>query len=148
MGGHPCLIAMDGDSGKWAGLDLVDNHWIFDPANFTARKTGGYLFPHGQPVKLTCLVLRDAVVVNGGGREIIRWHGDPRRLSLAQRYLPQNNSDEDRTHLWLGAWAVHFRITNLNLRPLTDEEATELSASFTGVTPATPQRDIPLATRP
>jgi hypothetical protein len=147
VAGRPCLVAFDGDSGKQAGLELIDNHWIYDAANFTGRRTGTYLFPQGQPVSVTCFVLPDTLVVNCGDQEIVRWHGDPRRLSLAHRYCPPNYSDEDRKLLWLGSWGTHFRITDLILRPLTTDEVTELSTSFTGVFPSTSQLTVPLTTR-
>ena len=148
IAGRPCLVAFDGDSGKRAGLELIDNHWIYDAANFTGRRTGSHLFPQGQPVSVTCFVLPDTLVVNCGDREIVRWHGDPRRLSLAHRYSPPNYSDADRQHVWLGSWTSHFRITNLILRPLTTDEIAELSTGFTGAAPTTSQLEVPLATRP
>ncbi len=148
IAGRPCLVAFDGNSGKRAGLELVDNHWIHDDTNFTARSTQSHLFPQDQPVRVTCFVLPDTLVVNCGDREIVRWHGDPRRLSLADRYSPPNYSDADRQHLWLGSWTSHFHITNLSLRPLTADEAAELSTSFTGVFPTTSQSAVPLTTRP
>ncbi|MDB5347213.1 MAG: type fimbrial assembly protein PilB [Schlesneria sp.] len=145
--GRPCLVAFDGSFGKRAGLELVDGHWIYDAANFTARGTDSHLLPQGQRVNVTCFVLPDTLVVNCGDREIVRWHGDARRLSLAHRYLPPNYSDEDQKLLWLGSWATNFRITNLILRPLTTDEITELSTSFTGVSPTTSQSAVPLTTR-
>jgi hypothetical protein len=145
--GRPCLVTFDGSFGKRAGLELVDGHWIYDAANFTGRGTESHLLPQGQRVKVTCFVLPDTLVVNCGDREIVRWHGDARRLSLAHRYLPPNYSDEDRKQLWLGSWTTNFRITDLSLRPLTTGEITEISASFTGIAPTTSQSAVPLAPR-
>lgn len=145
--GRPCLISLDGSGGTRAGLGRVDGHNIYASENFAGRATKSHLLPQGQREKISCIVMPDTVIVNCGNREIVRWHGDPRRLSLGESYFPTNYSDEDRKRLWLGAWESNIRITDLVLRPLTTEEETELKASFTGVTPATRQADVPLATK-
>ena len=125
---------------------MVDDKRYFDVANLSNRKYSQALLPQDQIVYVRCCVLPDTIVVTCGDKEVIRWHGDPRRLSVVKDVIPPNYSESDRTHLWLGSWESGFVLRQLELKPLSDAEADELSNSFSGVFPTTPQADVPFAT--
>jgi hypothetical protein len=76
---------------------------------------------------------------------VIRWHGDPRRLSAKAGVFPPNVSEADHKHLWLGAWYSEFVIRDLELKPLSDTAAEEISMSFPGIFPTTTQSNVPFA---
>ena len=90
------------------------------------------------------MVTRDSIVVTCGDLEVIRWHGDSRRFSMMNEYSSANLTGDDHAHLWLGSWQTGFLFRDLELKPLTDSEAEQLSKSFSGVFPITPQSDVPL----
>ncbi|MFO1042315.1 MAG: hypothetical protein U0941_11050 [Planctomycetaceae bacterium] len=144
--GHPCAIVIDADIMQNAGIDLLDGKRYFDGVNLVHRSYKAPLLPQNQRVPLRCVVSPDTILVTCGDKEIIRWHGDPRRLSLLNDLVPPNYSEDDWKHLFLGSWESAFAFRDLELKPLTDTEADELSKSFSGVFPTTPQKDVPLAT--
>ena len=145
VGGNPCAVSIDGDTGHQAGIDLLDGKTFSEAGNLTNRKYKDPLLPVNKSVPIRCVVLPNTIVVSCGDEEVIRWHGDPRRLSAKTALLPPNYSESDRSHLWLGVWYSEFVFRDLELKPLTDAEAEELSTSFSGVFPTTSQSDVPLA---
>ncbi|MBS0204556.1 MAG: hypothetical protein JSS49_16760 [Planctomycetes bacterium] len=146
VGGHPCLAVIDADLQHQAGIDLLDSHRYASGLNYTHRNYSTPLLPTHQTVQVKCLVLPDTILVTCDDQEVIRWHGDPRRLSMLSDFVPPNETEADRNCLWLGSWESAFRFRDLELKPLTDAEARKLSDSFTGVFPATSQTNVPLAT--
>ena len=146
VGGKPCMVVIDADGQQNAGIDLLDGKRYFDDVNLVRRNYKTPLLPSNQRVPVRCLVLPDTIVVTCGDKEVIRWHGDPRRLSILGDLIPPNESEADRTHLWLGGWESGFVFRDLELKPLTDTEAEQLSKSFAGVFPTAPQKDVPFTT--
>lgn len=144
--GHPCAIVIDADIMQNAGIDLLDGKRYFDNLNLVHRNYRSPLLPPNRRVPVRCVVTPDTIIVTCGDKEIIRWHGDPRRLSLLNDLIPPNYSADERNQLFLGSWESAFAFRDLGLKPLTDAEADQLSKSFSGVFPTTPQKDVPLAT--
>ncbi|MBS0202517.1 MAG: NPCBM/NEW2 domain-containing protein [Planctomycetes bacterium] len=144
--GYPCCIVIDADEMHNAGIDLLDGKRYFEDANLVRRNYKTPLLPPNQRVPVRCTVLPDTIVVTCGDKEVIRWHGDARRLSMLNEMIPPNDSEDDRTHLFLGSWESGFAFRDLELKPLNSSEADQMSKSFSGVFPATPQQDVPFAT--
>jgi hypothetical protein len=144
VGGHNCSIALDSDQSK-SGLDRIDGKPFVDGMNFTQRKYGSPLFPTGKRTQVRCYVLPDAVVVKCGELEVIRWHGDPRRLSEEPYFYPPHHSVADRANLWLATYKTSFRISDLELKPLSDAEEKEIKQFGSDVYPTKPQLDVPLS---
>ena len=145
VGGHPCLVAIDADHLHHAGIDVLDGKRHFDPINPTHRNYSSPRIPSGQSVQVRCFVLPDTIIVTCADKEVIRWHGDPRRLSDLAEVIPPRYSEDDRSHLWLGSWESGFWFRDLELKPLADAAAAEILNSFSGVFPTAPQTDVPLA---
>lgn len=144
VGGRPTIVTVDGDRGTAAGLDNLDGLRFNHAMNLTGRKYSTPRFPAQKPVSVRCTVLTDTIIVRCGEDELIRWHGDPRRLSECADLIPLNYSVNDRQHLWIGAWASICKFRDLEIRTLSDAEANQLVSTFSGVFPKTAQRDIPL----
>lgn len=143
--GHPCSIALDEEHGQRLGVELLDGKRSFDGTNLTLRKYSPPLFPPGQSVPVRCVVLPDSIVVTCGDKEVVRWHGDPRRLSALIESTPPNCTKADRDSLWVGGWESRFIFRDLELKALADDEADTIAKSFTDVFPLTPQVDVPFA---
>lgn len=143
VGGRPCAAGIDA-LGINAGLMCLDGRFVHDPRNITFRQYPSLLLPIGEAVKVRCKVLPDTVIVICGNKEVIRWHGDPRRFKYTQAYQPPNYSREDGEHLWLGSWQSEFLIRDLVLRPIDDVEAKRIESEFDGVFPTTSQANVPL----
>jgi len=146
VAGRSCSIAIDGDRGHQAGIDPLDGRRISEKINLTERKYQEMLLPPNQRVLVRCVVLPDTIIVTCGEKEVIRWHGDPRRLSVLPELIPPNYSELDSNHLWLAAWGSQFVFRDLVLKPLSESEADRFSKSFSGVFPTTSQADLPLET--
>ena len=144
--GHPCTVIIDGYSSTQAGIERLDGKPYDDQINLTNRKYKTALLPKKQIVALRCYVLPDTIIVTCGDKEIIRWHGDARRLSPRPEFNFANASDDDRTHLCLGSLGSQFLFRKLELKPLADSEANLISTSFTGAFPTTSQAEVPFAT--
>ena len=124
VGGQPTIATLD--AGRDSGLECVDEKSLYDRLNFTHRSQPGPLLPLGKRVQVRCFVLSDAVVVKCGEIEVIRWHGDSRRLSLNPAYQPLNYTKADREQLWIGGWDSEFLIRELRLTPITDKQLKEI----------------------
>lgn len=142
VGGQSCTAAIDAAECSLAGLMSLDGRSCFDLANPTRRAYATPILPTGQTITIQCFVLPDTVIVKCANREVFRWHGDARRFSPRNEFLPPNYSSEDREHLWLGSSESEFLISKLQLRPLDDDEATKLTEGFTGVFPTTIKSDV------
>lgn len=145
VGKHTCAVLIDGVRGFEAGVDHLDGKRFDDAMNLTHRNYGAHVLPDKKSVKVRCYVLPDTIVCTCDGQDLIRWHGDPRRLSLEPSYLPANYSATDREQLWLGCFNTSFLIRELKLEPLTPEMADEIASSFNGVFPTSRIPDGPLA---
>ena len=112
-------------------MDLIDDKPYQDKLNSTRQEFPQPLLPKGKRVKVRCFVLPDTVLVKCDDQEVVKWHGDPRRLSLkSDLYLPPNYSEADRSQLWLGGWESEFLIRELSLKSLSDEEASQIVSSI------------------
>jgi hypothetical protein len=142
VGGNPCAISVDGQLS--AGLMQLDGKSFYDSANPTRRTYTTPLLPLKRAIKIRAYVLNDSVIFICGNKEVVRWHGDPRRLSLSDFYKPPNYSRDDSEHLWLGAWESEFLIRELTLKSLDDDDAKRIRQEFKSVFPVTSQANVPL----
>lgn len=142
VNGHPCIAALDGAKGSQSGFMAVDDKLFYDDANPTRREYAKPVLLPGKPVTIQCYVLPDSVVVRIGDRDVLRWRGDARRFSSPLGYQPPNYSDEDRNHLWIGGYDSEFAIHELNLMPLDDDQAEQISKGFSGVYPTEISRAV------
>jgi hypothetical protein len=146
VGGRPCEVVIDCVHGTISAVALLDGRDAVQVPNFTRRVHNAPLLPRGEAVKFQCQVTPDTIVVTCNDQEVIRWHGDARRLSQRPSCYPPNECDDDFTHLSLASWESVFQFKNLELRPMQPDAAKELEVSFTGPFPTTPQADVPLIT--
>lgn len=70
----------------------------------------------GRPSQIVCTVRKDSVTVTCDGHELVRWQGDPKRLSLSDYWKTPTNSA-----LFLGAYDCRYRFSRVTLTPLSDE---------------------------
>jgi hypothetical protein len=117
------------------GLAMLDGKSFLDGSNLTHHACPVSLFPSGKRIPIRCVVLSDTILLTCGDKEIVSWHGDPRRLSTDPDYLPSNYSEADRSQLWLGASETEFHVHEFRLKPLSDAEAKTIADRFTGVFP-------------
>jgi hypothetical protein len=146
VGGRPCEVIIDCVHGTISAVALLDGRDAVQEPNFTRRVHKAPLLPRGEAVKFQCQVTPDTIVVTCNEQEVIRWHGDARRLSQRPSCYPPNECDDDFTHLSLASWESVFQFKNLELRPMEPDAAKELEASFSGPFPTSPQADVPLIT--
>jgi hypothetical protein len=75
----------------------------------------GKLFTNGKPSSITCIVRKGRILVTCDGRTVIDWKGEREQLSVGRNWnVPDVRSP------FLGVWAAEFRISKLELKPLTD----------------------------
>jgi hypothetical protein len=79
--GRPFSVQVDWGKGQCTGLSGVDGKQVYE--NET-RVNGRQLLPK-KARTFVCAVRDDQVVVLADGKEILRWKGDPKRLSLGSR---------------------------------------------------------------
>jgi hypothetical protein len=144
VSGHCCAVPLDSYMSK-TGLDQLDGKRFLDGMNFTQRNYSTPLFPLGKTSQVRCYVLPDTIVVRCGDLDVVRWHGDPRRLSQDPNYYPPRYLAADRASLWFGTYQTSFRITDLELKPLTEAEEKEIKEYGSDVFPTKPQLDVPLS---
>ncbi|MDB5346795.1 MAG: hypothetical protein JWP89_5172 [Schlesneria sp.] len=144
VGGRPCEVLIDCLHGTLSAVTLLDRRDAGEAPNFTRRVYKTPLLPRGEAVKVQCQVTPDTIIVSCNDQEVIRWHGDARRLSQRSSCYPPNECDDDFTHLSLASWESVFQFKNLELRPMEPDAANDLEASFSGPFPTTPQADVPL----
>ena len=150
--GHPVNVAIDWyqpeafydfkKESYHVGLAMLDAKHVPDPSNLTHRSYPFSLLPKGKRTEVRCVVLPDTVIVTCGDLEIVRWHGDPRRLEFVNEYLPSNDSPSDRSQLWLGVYDSEFLIRDLRLVPLSPEESRAIEGQFTSVFPIEPASEF------
>lgn len=142
--GHCFGVTLDGKDSNTAGLERLDGRRFIDQVNFTQRKYDTLLLPTGKSTQVRCYVLPDTVVVKCGELEVVRWHGDPRRLSQEPEFYPPHYSPLDRANLWLGTFKSSFRIRDLELKPISEAEEREIKQYGSDVYPTKPQLNVPL----
>lgn len=148
VGGRSCAVPIDGDFCKSTGVDRLDGKSFVDPINLTRRKYNSPLLPTGKSVPVRCYVLPDSIVVKCGDLEVMRWHGDARRLTQQPTHYPPRYVDEDRKYLWLATFHTSFLVRDLELKPLTDAEAAELKQGQSDVYPTKSLLDLPFSSGP
>jgi hypothetical protein len=74
------------------------------------------LLVKGRPSQIVCTVRKDSVAVSCDGRELIRWQGDPKRLSLSEYWTTPADSV-----LFLGTYDCRYRFSRVTLAPLSGE---------------------------
>lgn len=97
--------------GEESALENVDGQNV---GNDTTHR--GKLFEKGRPAEVVCEVRRDGVRVTVDGRTVIRWRGDPSRLSLGD-YWKTPHAEA----LFLGAYDCRYRFHRVGLTPITGE---------------------------
>ena len=145
MRGNICEVPFDNYNGRLSGLALVDGKFVNDGSNFTRRQHSSAIFPIGKRVNVRCQVTRDSVVVTVDGQELVRWHGDPRRLSIRPFMVPPKLRAADQSKIWFCTWDASFQIYECHMLPMTEDEAKELEAQFDGVFPMSAQPDFVVA---
>ncbi len=68
----------------------------------------------GRPSQIVCTVRKDSVTVTCDGHELIRWQGDPKRLSLSDYWKTPTDSA-----LFLGAYDCRYRFSRVTITPLS-----------------------------
>ena len=111
VGGGQTMVVTDGWDKHANALNLVGRRTGDD--NETTQIAA--VFTTGQRTTIECTVRRKAVAVSYNGQPLIQWSGDPRRLSLDRRFWFGAAPGK----LFLGAWGSSFRITRMELVPLS-----------------------------
>jgi hypothetical protein len=139
VGTSPAAVLLDASSGPESAflesaLTELDGKTV-GSANVTTLTHKPRLLPVGQAVTIRCHVLPDTVVLTCDDLEVIRWHGDARRLSESLAVAAPNRSRQDHRYAWVGGWNTAFLIRDLRLEKMPDEDADRLRQSFSGVYP-------------
>ncbi len=74
------------------------------------------LLVKGRPSQIVCTVRKDSVTATCDGHELIRWQGDPKRLSLSDYWKTPTDSA-----MFLGAYDCRYRFSRVTIRPLSGE---------------------------
>jgi hypothetical protein len=141
VGGHSATVIIDREQDS-AALVKLDGKLVGVHSNLTTRTYHRPLFPAATKVTVRCQVLPDTVIVACDEIELIRWHGDPRRLSDLGAFGPPNASQKDRAFPWIGAFETNFLIHELSLLAISDEESELLRQSFSGPFPLFPHQKL------
>jgi hypothetical protein len=105
-----CAVVLDGlREGEYrSGIDVIDGK------NFRENSgsvTGRLI--NEEPFTLTCAVRKRKITVSLDGTTVLRWDGDPSKLSTSDFFrFPKRDA------LYLGAWESSYRITMLTLTPV------------------------------
>lgn len=113
-GGNRFLVLLNYANGEVpsSALENVDGRNV-DTGPTTVRER---LFEQGRPSEIICTVRKDSVSVTVDGLQVIRWEGDPDRLSLSDYWLtPTENA------LFVGAYNCGYRFHRIGLTPISGE---------------------------
>ncbi|HVW01084.1 MAG TPA: hypothetical protein VHB77_12115, partial [Planctomycetaceae bacterium] len=139
---HPTTVVIDSDRQTRSGVTLLDGLYVDNPGNFTKRDHNSPVLATGRPHKVRCRVTPTTIVIDCDDQELLRWHGDPRRLSGFLLQSPPNRAIADLTQLSLGSWATEFLFSDLRLQPVLPAEAKALDDSFAGPYPTGPSTEF------
>ncbi len=120
-------IVLNGWRNTISGLQLIDRQMI--PTN--ATKTGPVL-KAGTPNEITCTVTAGRIEATCNGKQFLNWTGDFNRLRGGPDWGPPN-----KRQLYLGSYLTSYRISKLELEPLSPASAT------TGGTRSPPSTESP-----
>jgi hypothetical protein len=118
--GGQSIVSLDAASGNGlvSCLQTVDNTAWHSNENVTRRFMD--LFVNGERTTITCIVRGSGVEVRKDGKPIIEFEGDLRRLDAGRVWdVP------DRSAFILGAWHSVFRITRIEIAPLSESAGVE-----------------------
>lgn len=137
-----CEICFDNYGAHHSGLMYVDKMQVNDGANLTRRQHASPIFPVGKRMKVVCRVTPDTIIATVNDVELVRWHGDARRLSRVPFNHRSKLQESDRSKIWFLTWDTIFHVHSFHMQPLTNDEAKSLDAQFDGVFPLSPQPDF------
>lgn len=106
--GHPAGLCFDSFVPQISGINLIDGKWAND--NETTFKER--VLADRQPHTILIAVGKRSVRASVDGREVIRWEGDPARLTSPEQVPDQRN-------IWFGSAYHQFKFHKLELRPLS-----------------------------
>ena len=109
VGGRDVFAIIDGYGGGVSGLSRLDGK----TGNANESTHHGSLIANGRNV-IVCTVGPRSVKVVCNGKTAIDWQGDPNRLSLDRRWRTG-----PAHRLRLNSWGSRYRISKLELKPLT-----------------------------
>ena len=99
VSGRPCTLTLDGWTGEVSGLERIDGQGC--DANESTIRTN--VFVPGVTTRIGVSVRKAAITVTRNGLPLIKWSGDPARLS------PFNEWGMPRTDLlWIASWGEGF----------------------------------------
>ena len=142
VAGHPTTVVIDSDTQTRSGVTLLDGLYVDNPGNFTKRDHKSPVLATGKPHKVRCRVTPATIVIDCDDQELLRWHGDPRRLSDFLRQSPPNRATSDLTQISLGSWGTEFLFSDLRLQTMSRDEARALDESFAGPYPTGPSPEF------
>lgn len=132
VGNTQVTIVMNGWKNTVSGMQLVDLRMV--PANET--KTGPVL-TSGIPNQIVCTVTAGHIEATCNGKPFLNWAGDFNRLLGGPDWEPPN-----KRQLYLGTYQTSYRITRLELEPLSPASAGGTrTPPATGTTPPPEQPD-------
>jgi serine/threonine protein kinase len=115
VGGQQATVALDAyaeEHGNLAGLFEIDGQRRVHNENSAL----GTVFPRGELTRVTVAVRKSGVSVASGGKTLFDWQGNPNRLSLRSLWSPRHPEC-----LFVASYNSSFRITRLDLRPVSGE---------------------------
>ena len=112
-GGRPFAVIVDAfEKNPFSGIERIDGKAF--PDNEAAHP--GRIVETGKPVELVYSIRKDRVRVTLDGKPIIDWKADYARVSPYEEWRTP-----DEKSLWLGSWTAPWRITALELTPVSGE---------------------------
>lgn len=113
-GGRRFVTLVSYSAGDGAPANAVENIDGKNVGNATTVRQEVLL--KGRPSQIVCTVRKDSLTVTCDGHELIRWQGDPKRLSLSEYWKTPTD-----TALFLGAYDCRYRFSRVTLTPLNGE---------------------------
>jgi hypothetical protein len=113
--GRQCVVSLGSSTkgGRGSGIEMIDNRFIFQNGTMNAKP----VFDNG-PVTIECAVRRSRITVRCDGKILIDWEGSANRLSTGKVW---NVAQKDE--LFLGDWDAQYRITELTLTPVRNDQS-------------------------
>jgi hypothetical protein len=111
VGGQQGMLALEGWGNRSNAISMIGGR-TGDNNETTVQRP---IFRPGAPSTIVCTVRRTSVQVTCDGQPLLNWAGDPRQLSLDTRFWTGIPADK----LFLGTWNTSFRISKLDIAPLT-----------------------------
>lgn len=107
-GENRCAVVLDGWSGTASGISNIDGKVaIYNETNYD-----GHIFQRAHPVNIVVTVRQRSIDVTVDEKTIVKWRGDPSRLSV-DRPMPTGAK-----LLSIGTFGAFYRIDKLTLTPL------------------------------